>query len=58
MQHQADLAGHVHDVGDVAADQPEPRVLQQVDDVLRRAGEEVVETDHLDAAVEEVIAVV
>ena len=56
MQHQVDVAGHVHEVGDVAADQPEAGVLHQVDDVLRRPGEEVVEADDLDAPVEQVLA--
>src|SRR3712207_7691026 len=56
VQHQVDLAGHVHEVRDVAADQPETRVLHQVAHVVGRAGEEVVEADHLDAAFEELLA--
>ena len=47
MQHVVDGARHVDVVGDVAAHEPERRVLHQVLDVVRAAGEEVVQAQHL-----------
>jgi hypothetical protein len=35
VQHQVDLAGDVDEIGDVAAQAPEPRVLVQMRDVGR-----------------------
>ena len=47
MQHLVDLSGHVDVVGDVGADQPERRVLEQVRNVAGVAREEGVEPDGL-----------
>jgi hypothetical protein len=56
VQHQVDRTGDVHVVGDVAADQPEPGALHQVQHVLRRPGQEVVQADDLHTTVEQVLA--
>jgi hypothetical protein len=47
VQHVVDRAGDVDVLGDVNSDQSEAVVLEQVLDVRRRAGQEVVETDDL-----------
>jgi hypothetical protein len=51
-----DPAGDVDVVGHVGADEPETGVLQQVRDVDRRPGEEVVEAQDLDVAGQECFA--
>jgi hypothetical protein len=51
-----DRAGYVDVVGHVGADEPETGVFQQVRDVDRRPGEEVVEAQHLDVAGQECFA--
>jgi hypothetical protein len=46
MQYQVNWARHMHEVGDVALDQPKPWLAEQVGDVGWDTGEEVVQTDH------------
>ena len=56
MQDRVDLARHVDELRHVRADEPELRQLHQVPDVVGRAGEEVVEAEHLVALGEESLA--
>ena len=56
VQDEVDRAGDVHVVGDVAPDQPEPRLLHEVHDVAGRSGQEVVQADDLHTAIEQVLA--
>jgi hypothetical protein len=56
VQDGVDRAGHVQVVGHVPAEQSEPRIVEQVGDVGRRAGEEVVNAQHLTAVLEHPLA--
>ena len=56
VQDEVDRAADVDVVGDVRPDQPEAGVGSEVRDVLRGAGEEVVEADDLVATVEQRLA--
>ena len=56
VQHQVDVAGDVHVVGDVGLHQPERADADQVRDVARVAGDEVVQAEHVPAVVQQPLA--
>jgi hypothetical protein len=56
VEDEVDRAGHVHEVGDVAPHQPEPRGVHEVGHVGRAAGAEVVEGHHLGPCTDERLA--
>ncbi len=56
MQHDIDVATHVHVVGDIGAHEPKPRPFNEMRDVRRGTGGEVVGTQHLVAVIEQAFA--
>ena len=48
MHYQVDVAWHMNVIGHIAAQQPEIRVRNQVRDISRNPGEEIVQAEDLD----------
>src|SRR5579863_737859 len=56
MQYEVDVTRNMDIVGHIAADQPELYIWQQVRDVVRHSGEEIVQADDLDAMRQQALA--
>jgi hypothetical protein len=56
VQHEVDLAGDVHVVGDVGLHHPERADADQVRDVAGVAGDEVVQAEHVPAVLQQPLA--
>jgi hypothetical protein len=46
----------MHEIGNVAAQEPKARIFAQLHDISRVAGEEVVQANHVDMSTEQCLA--